>query len=77
MTLILKLDIDMVKMYHHTKKYSFYVNWFKNYSLNRDTHTHTHTDTMKELPLPHTREVKIPSQTVIGKLSLPNLWQSV
>ena len=51
------------------QKWSFYVNWFKSYSPNRqtdtqtDTHTytqtHTHRDTTKTLPLPHTREVII------------------
>ena len=35
------------------QKWSFYVNWFKSYSLNRQT------DTTKTLPLPHTREVTI------------------
>ena len=33
MTFILKLDLDMVKMYMHTK--NFYVKGFKSYSLNR------------------------------------------
>ena len=27
------------------QKWSFYVNWFKSYSPNRQTHTHTQTDT--------------------------------
>ena len=35
------------------QKWSLYLNWFKSYSLNRQTHTHI----MKTLPLPHTREV--------------------
>ena len=42
------------------QKWSFYVNSFKSYSMNRhtDTQTHRQTNTMKTLPLPHTREVK-------------------
>ena len=41
------------------QKWSFYVNWFKSYSSNRQTDRHTHkhtdrqTDTTKTLPLPH------------------------
>ena len=53
MTLVPKLDLDMVKMYHHTKN---------EVSMSRDskviaqtdrqthTHTHTHTQSMKTLP---------------------------
>ena len=49
--MILTLDLDMVKMYHHTKN--------EVYSLNRWVHTerqtctqkNRHTDTMKTLPL--------------------------
>ena len=47
MTLILKLDLDMVKMYLQAKNE---VKRFKSYSLNRqkhrqtDTQTHRHTD---------------------------------
>ena len=40
------------------QKWSFFVNWFKSYSLNRCTQTDRHIDTTKTLPLPHTREVK-------------------
>ena len=47
MTLILKRDPDIVKMYHHTKN---------EVSMPTDTHT---PDTRKALPLPHTREVKM------------------
>ena len=48
MTLVLKLDLDMVKIYHHTK--SFYVKAFKSYSdIQTDTHTDRHTDSMKTL----------------------------
>ena len=46
MTLILKLDLDMVKMYLHSeKKRSFYVKGFKSYSLNRQKHRQTDTQT--------------------------------
>ena len=41
MTLILKLDLDMVKMYLHAKKWGFHVKGFKSYSLNRQTHSQT------------------------------------
>ena len=49
MTLILKLDLDMVKMYLHTKNGSFYVKWFKSYSLNRQKHRHTDTQTHRQI----------------------------
>ena len=39
MTLILKLDLDMVKMYLHAR--SSYVKQIKSYSLNRQTHRRT------------------------------------
>ena len=45
MTLILKLDLDMVKMYLHTKNEVFYVKGFKIYSLNRQTDRQTDTQT--------------------------------
>ena len=54
MTLILKLDLDMVKMYHHTKNEVYMSTGSKVIAR-----THTHTDTTKTLPLPHTREVII------------------
>ena len=54
MTLVFKLDLDMVKMYHHTKNEVFYVHSFKSYSPNRQTDRHTHTHMTKTLPLPHT-----------------------
>ena len=41
MTLILKLDLDMVKTYLQTKDEVFYVKGFKSYSLNRHKHRHT------------------------------------
>ena len=55
-TLILKLNLDIVKMYHHTKNEvsmsiaSKVITW-------TDTQTDRHTNTTKTLPLPHTREV--------------------
>ena len=64
--LMLKLDLDMVKMYHHTKNGSTCTtNCFKSYSLN--THTlYTHTDGQthrhyENITYPHTREVIIHS----------------
>ena len=54
------------------QKWSFYVNSFKSYSPNRQTHTqiHRHTDTTKTLPLPHTREVKTTKLRLIKRLEL-------
>ena len=43
MSLVRKPDLDLVEMYHHTKNEVFYVNCFKQYGLNRQTHTHAHT----------------------------------
>ena len=54
MTLVLKIHLDMVKLYHHAKNEvsmstaSTVIAW---------TDSHMHTDTTKTLPLPHTREV--------------------
>ena len=74
----LKLDLSMVKMYHHTKKWSFYVNSFKSYSLNwhRQTdRTHTHTHTMKTLPILHTSEVTTVQPMITKTNSKVLLWQ--
>ena len=60
MTLILKLDLDIVKMYHHTKNEVSMSTGSKviaRTDRQTDRHTHTHTHTTKTLPLPHTREV--------------------
>ena len=65
MTLILKHDLDMVTMYLHTKKWSFYVKVFKSYSLNRqkhrqtDTQTHKQTDMTEKITYLRTQVVKI------------------
>ena len=58
MTLILKLDLDIVKMYHHTKNEvsmstgSKVIAWTEQTQTHRQTHTQTdtHTDTTKTLP---------------------------
>ena len=54
------------------QKWSFYVNWFKSYSPNRQTdrQTHTHTHTTKTLPLPLTREVKTCILPFSGNVSI-------
>ena len=60
MTLILKFDLDIVKMYHHTKNEVSMSTASKGIvQTDRQTHTQTetHTDTMKTVPLPHTQEV--------------------
>ena len=60
MTLILKLDLDMVKMYHHIKNEVSMLNASKviaRTDTQTDTHTQRQIDTTKTLPLPHTREV--------------------
>ena len=43
MTLILKLDLDMVKMYHHTQNELSISTHSWLYPEQTDTHTHTHT----------------------------------
>ena len=54
-TLVLKLDLDMVKMYHHTKNEISMLRHSK-VIVQKDRHTHTHTemdrhtDSMKTLP---------------------------
>ena len=61
MTLILKLDLDIIKMYHHTKnevstsipsKVIAQTDTQTHSQTDRQTNTHTYT-----LLLPHTREV--------------------
>ena len=59
------------------QKWSFYVNWFKSYSPNRQTHSQTDTHTTKTLPLPLTREVTIwiwcqNCNTILHKFTLYN-----
>ena len=59
MTLIIKLDLDMVKMYLHTKnevsmsRGSKVIVW-----TDRNTDTHTQTDMTENITYPHTRVVK-------------------
>ena len=65
MSLILKHDLDIIKMYHHTKNEVSMLTGSKGTArtdthTHTETHTHTHTHThtlTKTLPLPHTREV--------------------
>ena len=58
MTLILKLDLDNVKMYHHTKnEVSMSTPSKVIVQIGRQTDRQTDTHTMKTLPLPHTWEV--------------------
>ena len=52
MTLITKLDLDMVKTYLHTKNEVFYVKGFKSYSLNIQQ-----TDMTENITYSHTRVV--------------------
>ena len=56
MTLILKRDLDIVKMYHHTKN-EVCMSTASKVIARTDRQTDRHTHTMKILPLPHTREV--------------------
>ena len=53
LTLILKPDLDMVTMYPHTQKWSFYVKGFKSFGLNRQT------EMIENITYPHTRVVMI------------------
>ena len=65
MILILKLDLDMVKMYHHTK-YQVSMSTHSKVIAQTDKQTdiRTHTDMMKALPLLHTQEVIIVSDPI-------------
>ena len=47
MTLILKLNLDMVKMYHHTKN-EVSMSTGSKVIVQTDTHTHTHTHTDRQ-----------------------------
>ena len=61
MTLILKLDLDMVKMYHHTKNevcMSPHSKVIAQTHTDTYTNTHTHRHDKKTLPLLHMWEVK-------------------
>ena len=64
------------------QKWSFYVNWFKSYNLNRhtDKQTDRHTDTMKTLLLPLTQEViiitmSLPMSFCTNSVALPLAYQ--
>ena len=64
MTLILKIDLDIVKMYHHTKNEVSMSTPSKviaqtDTQKQTDGQTDTHTDTTKTLPLLHMWEVII------------------
>ena len=60
MTLVLKLDLDIVKMYHHTKNEVALSTALKVLAeTDRQTHTHRHTHTDITKTLPHTQEVII------------------
>ena len=54
MTLICKVDLDIVKMYRHTKNEVSMSTGSKDIVR---TDTDRHTDMTKTLPLPHKREV--------------------
>ena len=61
MTLKLKHDLDIVKMYHHTKNEVSMLTSSKVIAqTDRQTDTHTHTHMTKTKPPPHTWEVNIP-----------------
>ena len=65
MTLILKLDLDIDKMYHHTKNEVSMPRHSK-FIAQMDRQTHIHTDTHRQtdrqyenITFPHTRAVKM------------------
>ena len=60
MTLILKHDLDMVKMYHLTKNE---VSMSRHSKVIAKTDTHTHTQ-YENITFPHTRAVKIRQRTI-------------
>ena len=49
LTLVLKLDLDMVKMYHHTKN-QVSMSRHSKVIAQTDRQTDRHTDSMKTLP---------------------------
>ena len=49
MTLILKLDLDMIRMYHNTKN-EVSMSSHSKVIARTGRHTHAHTDSMKTLP---------------------------
>ena len=57
MTLILKLDLDMVKMYLHTKNEVSMSRVQKSWLEQTETQTDRHTDMTKNITYPHTRVV--------------------
>ena len=57
MTLVLKLDLDMVKIYHQTKN-EVSVTRHSKVIAQTDTHTHTHTG-YENITFPDTRAVNI------------------
>ena len=75
MTLILKLDLDMVKMYRHTKNEVSMLRGSKVYSLNRQKHrqthrqtdrqTHTQTDTQTDRHTDMTENITYPHTRVV------------
>ena len=58
MTLILKLDLDMVKMYHHTKN-EVSMSRHSKATAQTDIQTDTYTESMKTLPSRHTQAVNM------------------
>ena len=55
MTLILKLDLDMVKLYHHTKN-EVSMSRHSKVTVQTDRHTHTYRQ-YENITFPHTRAV--------------------
>ena len=59
MTLILKLNLDMVEMYLHTKKKFLCQETQKLYPEQTETQTDTHTDMTENITYPDTRVLKM------------------
>ena len=64
MTLILKLDLDMVKMYYHTKN-EVSMSTHSKVIAKTDTHTHTQTDRWTDRHT-HRHDESITSTTYVG-----------
>ena len=75
MILILEPDLDIVKMYHHTKS-EVSLSTGSKVIAQTDTHTHAHihTHTTKTLPLPHTREVRNTHSIVLVRCNLSSCF---
>ena len=72
MTLILKLDLDIVKMYQHTKSEVSMLTVSK--VIGKHTHTHTHTQTQTQTDMYTDRHTDITKHWSFSKCTEMNLY---